>query len=272
MLVEIQPLNELNMDVYLACGCHPEDARVGEVRRQGMECKRLWTESMIPKGLGARVAFCEEYPAGFAEFMPIEIAPAPVKGEKLLFITDIHVNSDDKNGKINLEHLGIGKLLVRSVEQFAREQGYPGLATIALQGKLLPEAFYESVGFRLIEQTGNVCLLWYPFTDDCSPPSIWEGNFKPHIREDGVQVDVIRTTQCPAVIAHDSWRQVTSEYDERVSFSETIADDRSMMDIDCVTGCAGVFVNGKRTSCRPISAAEIRDIIDQALAGITPER
>lgn len=268
MLVEVQQLNEQNMDVYLACGCHPQDGRIGDEQRQRMESKRLWAESMIPKGLGARVAFCEDYPAGFAEFMPIEIAPAPVQGKKLLFITDIHVNSDDKGGEINLEHVGIGRLLVRSVEQFAREKGYAGLATLALMGDRLPEGFYETVGFDLIEQKDNVCLLWYPFIDDCPQPVIWEGNFTPKVRTDGVQVEVIRTTQCPAVNAQELWGQVVSEYDHRVSFNEYSGDDRTLMNLQCVTGCAGVFVNGEPAPGRSITAAEIRIIIDQALAEI----
>ena len=265
MLIEIQPLNELNMDVYLACGGHPQDEKIDEAQWQGMQTKRRWVETMIPEGLGARVAFCEDYPAGFAEFLPIEIAPAPVLGKDLLFITDIHVTSNDKGGRINLEHLGIGKLLVRSVEQFAREKGYKGMATLALLGKRLPEGFYESVGFKLIQQIDELCLLWYPFMQDIDEPRIWEGNFKPAVREDGVHVDIIRTPQCPGMVAPDIWRRVTGEYDDTVSYSETLAADRSKMDISCVTGCAGVYVNGNKVSCHFASTEEIRSIIDREL-------
>ena len=265
MLIEIQPLNELNMDVYLACGSHPQDEKISEDQRLRMEAKRLWAEAMIPRGLGARVAFLEDYPAGFAEFVPIELAPAPVKGENLLFVTDIHVTRDDKGGKINLEHLGIGRLLVRSVEQYAREKGFKGMVTLALKGNRLPEAFYESVGFRLLQQIEDLCLLWYPFSEECDQPIIWKGNFKPHIREDGVQIEVIRTTQCPGLSSPEVWRSVADEYDDAVSYSEFDADSREVMDIDCVTGCAGVFVNGNRVSCHCTSTEEIRGIIDREL-------
>ncbi len=267
MLVEVQPLNELNMDVYLACGCHPQDERFDEACRERMECKRAWVERMVPKGLGARIAFLEDYPAGFAEFMPIEVAPAPVLGEQLLYITEIHVNSEDKERTINLEHMGVGKMLIRAVEQYAREQGFAGLATLALDRDWLPEAFYEKMGFSLIQQDGEVCLLWRPF-GDCPMPSLWAGNFDPGIRRDGVQIDVIHTSQCPGATTLGLWQSIAGEYGPKVSFSEHIADDRSIMDIDCITGCMGVFVNGKRAPCRPISAGRVREIIDEALSRI----
>lgn len=267
MLVEIQPLNELNMDVYLACGCHPRDERFDEAYKERMECKRAWVERMVPQGLGARIAFLEDYPAGFAEFMPIEVAPAPVRGEELLFLTEIHVNHEDKRGEIDLQHMGVGKMLIRAVEQYAREQGFAGIVTIGLDSDWLPESYYESVGFELLEQVGSVCLLWSQFRD-CPIPSLWMGNFDPGVRDDGVQIDVVHTSQCPGATTLGLWKDVAAEYGPKVTFSEHIADDRSVMDIDCITGCMGVFVNGKRAPCRPVSPARVREVIDQALQQI----
>jgi GNAT superfamily N-acetyltransferase len=267
MLVEVQPLNEMNMDVYLACGCHPQDERFDADYKDRIECKRGWVEKMLPKGLGARIALMDYYPAGFAEFMPIEVAPAPVIGERLLFLTEIHVNSEDKGGSIDLQHHGIGKMLIRSVEQYAREQGFAGIATIALEGDWLPEAFYENLGFSLVDQKDAICLLWYPFTD-CPKPSLWLGNFEPTVRDDGVQVDVIHTSQCPGANTLGLWRMIAEEYGDRVTFAEHIADDRSVMDIDCMTGCMGVFVNGKRAPCRPVSPEQVRSLIDEGLSRI----
>lgn len=267
MLVEVQPLNELNMDVYLACGGHPDDARFDDEYRDRMACKRHWVDKMLRRGLGARIAFVEDYPAGFAEFMPVEVAPAPIKGEGLLFITDIHVNSEDKQRSINLEHLGVGKMLIRAVEQYAREQGFTGMATIGLEGDWLPESFYEKMGFEIIDRRDTVCLLWRPFREGPAP-SLWAGNFDPAIRSDGVHIDVIYTSQCPGATTLGLWQTVAEEYGPRVTFAEHLADDRSIMDIDCLTGCMGVFVNGKRAPCRPVSSNRIRDIIDEALASI----
>ncbi|MBD3647281.1 MAG: GNAT family N-acetyltransferase [Pseudomonadales bacterium] len=267
MLVEVQPLNELNMDVYLACGGHPRDARFDEAYRERMDCKRGWVERMLPRGLGARIAFLEDYPAGFAEFMPIEVAPAPVIGEGLLFLTEVHVNSEDKGGALNLEKMGVGQMLIRAVEQYAREQGFAGLVTVALEGTWLPESFYENMGFTLIQQDDEVCLLWKPFKE-CPQPELWSGNFEPTVRDDGVHVDVIHTSQCPGATTLGLWQEIAGEYGPRVSFAEHLADDRSIMDIDCLTGCMGVFVNGKRAPCRPISADKVRDLLDEALSRI----
>jgi hypothetical protein len=123
MFLEIEPLNNSNIEVYLSCGGHPEDHPISQSQRGRMERKRSWVRDMSGKGLGARIAFLQNYPAGFTEFIPIEVAPAPVIGKHLLFLTEIHVNREDKDGEINLEHLGVGKMLIRSAEQYAREQG-----------------------------------------------------------------------------------------------------------------------------------------------------
>lgn len=266
MLIEVQPLNELNMDVYLACGCHPLDERFDAGCRDRMACKRDWVEAMVPKGLGARIAFAEFYPAGFAEFLPIEVAPAPVNGEGLLYITEIHVNGEDKGGLIQLGGMGIGKLLIRAVEQYAREQGFRGLVTVALAGDPLPESFYTHMGFTLLEQHDALRLLWQPFVD-CEAPTLWQGNFVPAIRHDGVHVDVIRTSQCPGARALDLWQSVVGEYGTEVSMDEHLADDRSIMDIDCVPGRMGVFINGERVAS-PVSRLHAKQTIEQALRRI----
>lgn len=267
MFLEIEPLNNFNFEVYLSCGRHPEDHPISQSQRERMERKRSWVRDMSSKGLGARIAFLQNYPAGFAEFMPIEVAPAPVIGKHLLFLTDIHVNREDRNEEINLEHLGVGKMLIRAVEQYAREKGFWGLATFANDGAWMPESFYESIGFELLEKNGELCLLWLPFRD-CPVPTIWNGNFKPTVRSDGVHVDVIRTSQCPGIGTLEMWQEVAGEYGSQVSISEHNADDRSLMDIDCSTGCMGVFVNGKRAPCRPISSDQIRKIISESLLQI----
>ncbi len=267
MFLEIQPLNERNIDVYLSCGCHPKDLHIDQWQRERMELKRTWVKEMSGKGLGARIAFVEDYPAGFTEFMPIEVAPAPVVGEDLLFVTDIHVNREDKNGEINLEHLGVGKMLVRAAEQYAREQGFHGLATLAHEGTWMPESFYESMGFELVQEIRELVLLWMPF-DDWPRPSIWLGNFRPRVRTDGVHIDVIHTSQCPGIDTLGLWQKAAVGYGGQVSFAEHNADDRSQMDIDCAAGCMGVFVNGKRAPCRPISSNQIKRIISDALLRI----
>ena len=267
MLIEVQPLNELNMGVYLACGCHPLDERFDHGCRDRMKCKRDWVETMVPRGLGARIAFLEEYPAGFAEFLPIEVAPAPIVGKGLLYITEIHVNREDKAGSIDLSGLGIGKLLIRAVEQYAREQGFKGLATIALGADPLPGSFYEHMEFTCIEQKDSLHLLWLPFKE-CEKPALWSGNFEPATRHDGVHIDVVHTSQCPGEKTLGMWHSLVDEYGEEVTITEHLADDRSIMDIDCVPGSMGVFVNGNRVPRDPPSRLHARQVIEDALRRI----
>jgi hypothetical protein len=54
---------------------------------------------MLTKGLGAKLAYDRGYPAGFIEYLPIEVAPMPVNGKHLFFISDIHGNDMTKLGR-----------------------------------------------------------------------------------------------------------------------------------------------------------------------------
>ena len=221
---------------------------------------------MIPKGLSAKMAFQDGYPAGFVEFLPIEVAPSPVKGENFLFITDIHINDDANDEKPNFEKKGVGRRLVQEVENHARAEGFSGLAVLALRAEWMPAAFFERMEFCIVDQRGLMCLLCKAF-GECAQPTIWDGNFKPKVGTDTVHIDVIRTSQCTGSYTLDIWRDTASEFPEKVTFQEHLADDRNIMDIDCMTGSIGIFVDGERAPGYPIPKEEAKKIVEKALSG-----
>ena len=87
MTVRIRDLDDDTMAAYLCCGTRPNAESVAAADE-----RRAWTDRMIPKGLGAKIAYCDGNPAGFIVYLPAEVAPAPVQGDGCLFIQCIHVN------------------------------------------------------------------------------------------------------------------------------------------------------------------------------------
>jgi GNAT superfamily N-acetyltransferase len=266
MEFEIADLDGDTFDVYLACGCHPGDARVTDEVKIAHQAKRAWAERMLEKGLGAKMAYDHGYPAGFVEFLPIEVAPAPVKGASLLFITDIHVNDDDQEGRINYEGRGCGRSLVVAAEEYARDLGYKGLATLALDGPWMPAAFYEKLGFSVADGVGRMRLMWKPF-EECASPSIWRGNFSPTIGKDVVHVDLIHTSQCWGMFMQaQNWRRVIAEFRGQVVVRTHLADQRDIMSLACMTGSLGVYLDGELGPAHPLEEGEIRALLEEALS------
>ena len=266
MMIEIRDLCESNMEVYLSCGCNPNDARITDEIKSAQKVKKAWVVKMLSAGLGAKLAYVQGYPAGFIEYMPIEVTSAPVNGKELLFISDIHVNDDDEDGRVNYERQGIGCMLVEQVEKYSKSKGYKGLVTLALEGEWMPAAFFERIGFTKADEIGPMRLLWKPF-GECEPPVIWKGNFIPTKGEGVVNIDLIYSSQCwGMVLQAQSWRAVAGEFPGKVVVQEHLSDDRQIMSLDCMTGSIGVYIEGDWGPAYPIEKEEMRRVIQMALS------
>lgn len=255
--IEIRELDEKTMDVYLCCGTQPDEEKLA-----GEEQKLRWTRRMLDKGLGAKIAFCDGWPAGFINYVPIEVAPAPVEGDDILFAMCIHVNDADDKRSVNHEGKGVGRALVNAVETYARTQGFSGIATLALDADHMPASFWGKMGYELIDRAGVICLMWKPL-DDGVPPRLWKGNFQPAFGgESCVHVDVLYCSFCSF---HGHIKDIASDYSDRVVLHEHIIDDRETMDIDCICGHIAFFVDGVRKPNWPVGEREWRALIEQAL-------
>lgn len=220
---------------------------------------------MIPKGLGAKIAFREGSPAGFVEFLPIEVAPAPVKGKGILFITDIHINDDDDGGSVDFQGKGLGRKLIASVEAYARQKRFNALATLALDGTWMPAAFYEKLGFSAVDSAGDMRLLWKPFAE-CSHPELWPGDFQPTIGRGVVHIDLVHSSQCWGMILQAvMWKRISEQYQGKVVVEDHLTDEREVMSMVSMTGSIGVFVDGIQGPGHPIGEEQAHALIEQAL-------
>lgn len=254
MSIEVRDLDDETMDVYLCCGTSPRKC-------VGKEVKLRWTRRMQDKGLGATIAYCDGWPAGFVNYMPVEVAPCPIKGTGSLFVMCIHVNDADDDRGVNHEGKGVGRALVAAVESHAKAGRFSGVTTLAKDEDHMPAAFWRKLGYDLVEQDGVVCLMCKHLVEDAQPPSLWRGDFMPSVQEDVVHVDVLYCSFCGF---HTHIKKIASEY-PKVAFHEHAVDDRQTMDIDCINGHISLFVDGKRGPNWPAGEEEWRRLIKEAL-------
>ena len=246
MNIEIRDLNDKTMAAYLCCGCPPTDEKVA-----AQDGKREWTDRMIPKGLGAKIAFDDGCPAGFVNYLPVEVAPAPVEGQGCLFILCIHVESEGK---------GVGKALINATEEYATAQEFTGLATIGTGGHM-PASFYEHVGFAQVDRHEDTRLMWKPF-GEAAPPSLMRTTIAPTCEPNAVHMDYAYTAFCNCL---HMIRKLVAEFDGRVILHEHCIDDRQEMDVQCGAVIGAVFVDGERAMTPPTGADDWRRRITEAL-------
>lgn len=253
--LQIRDLNDGTMDAYLCCGTEPTPQRVAAEAE-----KRAWTHRMIPKGLGAKIAYCEGHPAGFVNYLPVEVAPAPVQGNGCLFMLCIHVNDGDDDTKVSYERKGIGSALIRAVAEHARERGFTGLATIGTSGHM-PASFYEHIGFNVVDQHEDFRLMWKPF-GDAEAPTLMRTTIPTTAAPDAVHVDYVYCSFCNC---RDHVRSVAEEFGDWVVLHEHCIDDRQTMDTRCGANIGAVYIDGVRGSSPPIGGDDWRRRIKESL-------
>ena len=90
--MKIRDLNNENfMDEILLC--------VAEKGfEKAVEEKLRWLENNVKYGLKAKIAYKNEKPVGFIEYVPVENSPRPVSGKDLMFINCIWVLEECRGG------------------------------------------------------------------------------------------------------------------------------------------------------------------------------
>ncbi len=248
MSLEIRDLSDETMAAYLCCGSGETPEQVDKETE-----KRAWTERMIPLGMGAKIAYSEGRSAGFVNYLPIEVAPAPVEGKNALFIMCINVGGD-------WEGKGIGRALVKAVEEQAASSGLGGVATIGTGGHM-PASLYEHLGFQTADRHHDCRLMWKPF-GDTQPPSLVKTTIQPTVGLDAVHVDHVSCSFCNC---RDLVTEFLQEFGDRIVFHEHRLDDRTTMDIHCGGLIDTVYIDGELAMNPPIGEDDWRRRITEAL-------
>ncbi len=215
------------------------------------DVKRFWNYNTLFKGVRVLVAYEGSSPVGQLEFIPIEHAPRPVKGENLLFIDCLFVEPQKR-------WHGVGAELLAKCEEKAHEQHLAGMAVIAYPDSLfMPAGFFIEHGFQVVAESECAWLLMKTW-EAVAPPEFLHRHYQAAPAAAGhTSIDIFWCGQCPFwAHARDELMKVARELGEQVVVHEINTDDRKVMEQWGIAN--GVFINGECAFLYPPTKDEIR--------------
>jgi len=233
-----------------------------EAMRKHMEKKLKWIEEMFSKGLEITVALGpRKSRRGLIEYLPIEIAPEPVKGKKSLFINCIWVLPRFKKA-------GIGKGLMQHFLDDARKTG--GASVLAYEGDkwfgyfdYMPAGFFKQFGFEEVSRDATRVLLHLDLGAH-TPPRLLTPK-TPRTRKKGkTVVNVFCNSQCPwcGWMADEIYRSV-----KRQDIALKLINTDGRKAIEEFGLSRGVSVNGVAVVKRMAAWREIKPALEKAMSG-----
>ncbi len=217
--MEIHKIIEENLDIISSICLDPSvDQETRVLMENGMDERICWIKKMIPKGLEILVALenprheeihykwagkmlhsdlavHEQVPMGLLEYIPIEQALEPVKGNNLLFINCMWILPP-------FWLKGVGKALVESFIERAKKFG--GASVIAYDGdswfgtsiKYMPISFFKKYGFEEVDRDGSRVLLFLNLGSTTQPKLIYPKYGEPKDNKKS-KMKIFSNNQCP---------------------------------------------------------------------------
>lgn len=196
---------------------------------------------------------------GLIEYVPIEFACEPVKGEGGLFINCVWIVPP-------LWHQGAGKALLERCVKKAR--AYGGVSVLAYEGDkwfgffpYMPTSFFKKFGFKEVDRDGSRVLLHLDLGGNQKPKLIRAKVVRAK-KSDKLTVDVFYSSRCPwSGWMVDKVTRGMKKYHAIVNAINT--DDRKVIEEYGMS--RGVSVNGKPVMKRMASMKEIEFIVKQSV-------
>jgi len=191
-------------------------------RKFQVETRASWLgEALKNRELKVKVATEAKKIVGFAEYLPIQHAPAPITGRDLYYVNCVHVNDGNANG------LEVGKALVKEMEEDVRSEQVAGMTAIAYDYELdfASVSFYRTVGYREVVRGGTSVVMWKKFRNGSGPrfmPSSYDYQPQPG----KVVVDAFWSSACLRSIADIyNIRKACKPFKSKVALNEYNAAD-----------------------------------------------
>jgi GNAT superfamily N-acetyltransferase len=250
-----------------------------EAMKPCMKIRKKWLEVMMGKGLRVLVAlenpnvvidslsvqnakFKEmavhgRFPKGLLEYVPIEFAPEPVKGEKSLFINCIWVVPP-------FWHSNVARALMERFIEKAKTCG--SASVLAYEGDkwfgffpYMPASFFKRFGFKEVDRDETRVLLHLDLGANQKP--ILVRPKKKVEQSDKMVIDVFFNSQCPwSGWMVDRIKRNARKYDAMVNAINT--DDRKVIEEYGIS--RGVRIDGIPIVKRMASWKEIESIAKHA--------
>lgn len=210
MAVQYKPLDVARL-ADVAC-CPGGLELKGKMFRGDLSQSAAWRRRMIERGMRGVVACDESGPRGFAEYMPIEVAPIPIEAPGAAILMCYHWAGTDTESP---EHLARERELIERVIEETRPH-YSGLVT---QGWNTPTHFpiplLEELGFREVRRHEPIALMWLPYGGKLPEPALAPAAFVPRdlANEGLLAIDAAFSARCPYSIDSETrLQEIVSEH------------------------------------------------------------
>ncbi|MDD4903112.1 MAG: hypothetical protein PHV11_01485 [Candidatus Bipolaricaulis sp.] len=252
-------------EAFVSCCSHVGESAEIDACATG---RRALLRRLGAQGAVFPVAVLNGDPVGFAHGIPIEHASWGPLGDAMMALPCLYVLR-------RAAGIGAGRRLVEAVTEGARAQRRRALATTAYRDLpqaewFLPAGFFESVGFRAVDERGREVLLWKPLQRGASPPRFLEPRYDFEPVTGHVTVDLFWNGFCQTSgIEAERVRRVCAEHPADVVLRESCAEDRLTLLRHQIP--RGIFVDGQEIGWG-YEAPElgIRDAVDAALRRAHP--
>ncbi|MFC1953395.1 GNAT family N-acetyltransferase [Chloroflexota bacterium] len=192
--MEIINLNDEYEKLYFVCLEDWSD----EIKEAG-DHKETWYNRMKDKGLRVKLALDDNgQVGGMIQYIPVEYSFA--SGKELYFINCIWVHGY-KEGRGNFQKQGMGKALLQAAEDDAKELGVKGITAWGIPLPFWMKAsWFRKHGYQKVDNNGffGEVLLWKPFSQDATPPTLIKRKKKPELIPGKVTVTSFLNGWCPA--------------------------------------------------------------------------
>jgi GNAT superfamily N-acetyltransferase len=219
-----------------------------EVREAG-DHKECWYAKMKDKGLRVKIAENDKgEPCGMIQYLPVEISS--VEGHDLYFVLCIWVHGH-RQGIGNFQKKGLGKSLLQAAEADVRQLGGKGLVTWGIILPFFMRAWwFKKQGYKVVDKSGMMRLLWKPFTTDAVPPGFMKEKELPGLVPGKVNVSVFINGWCPAQnTVYERTKRAMIEFQDKIEFNVYHTVDHEILKYWGISDA--LFINGKRIRTGP---------------------
>ncbi len=252
--MQIIDLKPEHHDAYFNClGDGTSDFSIGTCR------KKEWFACHADSGLSVKLAVDDDKkPIGMVQYGPAKIMFP--QDHELAFIHCIWVLKQSKNE--NYQNRGIGKALLRAVEDDVQQRGFKGLVAWGVALPVFMRAsWFRRQGFKKIDKKGIAVLLWKPYAPDAVPVR-WERDLKVPDRVRGkVDLTVLSSGWCTVMNANvENAIKAAEDFGDTVVVHEVDTRDRKNL-VEWGQPDA-IFLDGKQIAKGPpLSYEQIHKII-----------
>ncbi len=226
--------------------------------KEHMERRLTWIEEMFQQGLEIVVALGpRKSRKGLIEYLPIDVAPEPVKGQDSLFLNCIWVLP-------RFQKAGLGKRLMHHFLNRAKKVG--GASVLAYEGdkwfgyfNYMPTTFFNRFGFKEVSRDETRVLLHLDLGAQRTPELLLPQSQR-ITKKARTAVDVFCNSQCP-------WSGWMADEVSRNAKSSSIMLRRICTDsretIEEVGLARGISINGRPVIKRMAAWKEIKSALEK---------